>query len=70
MLSHIRDVRAVAGWKQDLAANVSIARLDHSIKNIFIVSGIVVPLSTLPLNHYGPLHMAAGTLTKPHAAGR
>ena len=60
MLSHTRDVRAVVSWKQDLEANVSIARLDHSIKIIFMVSGIVVALRTLrtlSLNHYGPLHI-------------
>jgi hypothetical protein len=38
MHSHSRNIRAVVSWKQDLEANVSIARLDHSIKIIF--SGI------------------------------
>jgi 4-hydroxybenzoate polyprenyltransferase len=31
-----------------LAAHVSIARLDHSIKNIFVIPGIVIPISLLP----------------------
>jgi len=35
------------GWKQRLAAHVSIARLDHSIKNIFVIPGIVIPISLL-----------------------
>ena len=28
-----------------LRAHISIARLDHSIKNIFVLPGVVVPLS-------------------------
>lgn len=35
------------GWKQRLAAHASIARLDHSIKNIFVIPGIVIPISLL-----------------------
>jgi 4-hydroxybenzoate polyprenyltransferase len=31
-----------------LRAHVSIARLDHSIKNIFVLPGVVVPLSVFP----------------------
>src|SRR3984957_19983093 len=34
-------------WKQRLSAHLKIARLDHSIKNIFVVPGIIVPLSLL-----------------------
>jgi decaprenyl-phosphate phosphoribosyltransferase len=33
------------GWKQRLAAHVSLARLDHSIKNVFVIPGIVIPIS-------------------------
>jgi decaprenyl-phosphate phosphoribosyltransferase len=31
-------------WKTRLAAHVSLARLDHSIKNIFVIPGIVIPI--------------------------
>lgn len=31
-----------------LQAHVAIARLDHSIKNLFVLPGIVVPLSVFP----------------------
>jgi 4-hydroxybenzoate polyprenyltransferase len=34
-------------WKTRALAHVQIMRLDHSIKNIFILPGIVVPLSVL-----------------------
>ena len=33
------------GWKKRLAAHVSLARLDHSIKSIFVIPGIVIPIS-------------------------
>ena len=35
------------GWRERLAAHVSIARLDHTIKNIFVIPGIVIPISLL-----------------------
>jgi 4-hydroxybenzoate polyprenyltransferase len=34
-------------WKTRLIAHIEIMRLDHSIKNIFVIPGIVVPLSVL-----------------------
>jgi decaprenyl-phosphate phosphoribosyltransferase len=40
-------IRAKPSWKDRLAAHVSIARLDHSIKNIFVVPGIIIPISLL-----------------------
>lgn len=35
-------------WKDRLRAHLAIARLDHSIKNLFVLPGIVVPLSAYP----------------------
>jgi 4-hydroxybenzoate polyprenyltransferase len=35
-------------FAQRLRAHIAIARLDHSIKNIFVIPGIVVPLSVYP----------------------
>ena len=34
--------------KQRLSAHLAIARLDHSIKNLFVLPGVIVPLSTYP----------------------
>jgi decaprenyl-phosphate phosphoribosyltransferase len=34
--------------KQRISAHIAIARLDHSIKNLFVLPGIIVPLSTYP----------------------
>ena len=34
-------------WKTRILAHIQIMRLDHSIKNIFVIPGIVVPLSVL-----------------------
>ncbi len=38
---------AIPTWRQRFAAHLRIARLDHSIKNIFVVPGIIIPLSLL-----------------------
>jgi decaprenyl-phosphate phosphoribosyltransferase len=35
-------------FAQRLRAHLAIARLDHSIKNLFVLPGIIVPLSTYP----------------------
>jgi 4-hydroxybenzoate polyprenyltransferase len=34
--------------KQRIGAHLAIARLDHSIKNLFVLPGIIVPLSVMP----------------------
>jgi decaprenyl-phosphate phosphoribosyltransferase len=34
--------------KQRISAHIAIARLDHSIKNLFVLPGVIVPLSTYP----------------------
>ena len=34
--------------KQRISAHIAIARLDHSIKNVFVLPGIIVPLSIYP----------------------
>jgi decaprenyl-phosphate phosphoribosyltransferase len=39
---------ADVSFRDRLRAHVSIARLDHSIKNLFVLPGIVVPLSVYP----------------------
>lgn len=36
-----------AGWQDRLRAHVAIMRLDHSIKNVFVLPGILVPLAVL-----------------------
>jgi decaprenyl-phosphate phosphoribosyltransferase len=50
-----------------LRAHLAIARLDHSIKNIFVLPGVIVPLSVLP-GHFnreflGRLALAAISVT-------
>ena len=35
-------------FSQRLKAHLAIARLDHSIKNLFVLPGIIVPLSIYP----------------------
>ena len=35
-------------WGERLRAHVAIARLDHSIKNLFVLPGVIVPLSSYP----------------------
>jgi decaprenyl-phosphate phosphoribosyltransferase len=34
--------------RQRISAHVAIARLDHSIKNLFVLPGVIVPLSAYP----------------------
>jgi decaprenyl-phosphate phosphoribosyltransferase len=34
--------------KQRISAHLAIARLDHSIKNLFVLPGVIVPLSSYP----------------------
>jgi 4-hydroxybenzoate polyprenyltransferase len=41
----IETTQAKVSFAQQLRAHVAIARLDHSIKNLFVVPGIIVPLS-------------------------
>ena len=35
-------------FRDRLRAHVAIARLDHSIKNLFVLPGVIVPLSSFP----------------------
>ncbi|MDR3413051.1 MAG: UbiA prenyltransferase family protein [Formivibrio sp.] len=35
-------------WKSVVKAHLAIARLDHSIKNLFVLPGVIVPLSVCP----------------------
>ncbi|MDQ2925898.1 MAG: UbiA family prenyltransferase [Acidobacteriota bacterium] len=35
-------------WRERLRAHLAIARLDHSIKNLFVLPGVIVPLSVYP----------------------
>ena len=35
-------------FSRRLRAHLAIARLDHSIKNLFVLPGIIVPLSIYP----------------------
>jgi len=37
-----------ATLRQRIGAHVAIARLDHSIKNLFVLPGVIVPLSVMP----------------------
>jgi decaprenyl-phosphate phosphoribosyltransferase len=41
------DVQPVS-FRERLRAHLAIARLDHSIKNLFVLPGVIVPLSTYP----------------------
>ncbi len=41
-------VQARVSFRERLKAHLAIARLDHSIKNLFVLPGIVVPLSVDP----------------------
>ena len=47
MVSSEALVCVIPSWKRRFAAHLRIARLDHSIKNIFVIPGIIVPLSLL-----------------------
>jgi decaprenyl-phosphate phosphoribosyltransferase len=47
-------------FRKRLLAHVAIARFDHSIKNLFVLPGVIVPLSVLPSLFTWHL---AGTLT-------
>jgi 4-hydroxybenzoate polyprenyltransferase len=38
----------VVGFRERLRAHIAIARLDHSIKNLFVLPGVIVPLSVSP----------------------
>jgi len=35
-------------FTERLRAHLAIARLDHSIKNLFVLPGVIVPLSAYP----------------------
>jgi decaprenyl-phosphate phosphoribosyltransferase len=42
------NVRQTVSFSQRLRAHLAIARLDHSIKNLFVLPGVIVPLSVAP----------------------
>ena len=42
------NVRAQVSFRERLRAHLAIARLDHSIKNLFVLPGVIVPLSVDP----------------------
>src|SRR3984885_1067220 len=44
----IDTVRAKVSFAERLKAHLAIARLDHSIKNLFVLPGIIIPLSIYP----------------------
>jgi 4-hydroxybenzoate polyprenyltransferase len=41
-------VRTGVSFSERLRAHIAIARLDHSIKNLFVLPGIIIPLSVAP----------------------
>jgi len=43
-----KSAQAKVSFSQRLKAHLAIARLDHSIKNLFVLPGIIVPLSIYP----------------------
>jgi 4-hydroxybenzoate polyprenyltransferase len=45
-MTHLTDVKI--GFAERLRAHIAIARLDHSIKNLFVLPGVIVPLSVDP----------------------
>jgi decaprenyl-phosphate phosphoribosyltransferase len=38
----------VVTLKERISAHIAIARLDHSIKNLFVLPGVIIPLSIYP----------------------
>jgi decaprenyl-phosphate phosphoribosyltransferase len=44
----IETTRTMVSFSERLRAHVAIARLDHSIKNLFVLPGVIVPLSVDP----------------------
>lgn len=63
--SVLRPVSGVVPLGTRLKAHLSIARLDHSIKNVFVLPGIAVPLSLvrIPLNRIFFHHIFYGFLS-------
>src|ERR1035437_8658326 len=47
-LGMIETTQAKVSFAERLRAHLAIARLDHSIKNLFVLPGIIVPLSIYP----------------------
>jgi 4-hydroxybenzoate polyprenyltransferase len=45
-MTHLTDVKI--GFAERVRAHIAIARLDHSIKNLFVLPGVIVPLSVDP----------------------
>ncbi len=43
----VRDLQPISSGVR-VRAHLAIARLDHSIKNLFVLPGVIVPLSTYP----------------------
>src|SRR5277367_5991607 len=48
MTSMMDSARAQVSFPERLKAHLAIARLDHSIKNLFVLPGVIVPLSIYP----------------------
>jgi 4-hydroxybenzoate polyprenyltransferase len=44
----VKATQQKATLRQRIGAHVAIARLDHSIKNLFVLPGVIVPLSVMP----------------------
>src|SRR6202012_526801 len=42
------DMQTAITMKERISAHFAIARLDHSIKNLFVLPGIIIPLSVAP----------------------
>jgi decaprenyl-phosphate phosphoribosyltransferase len=59
--------RPTVSLGERLRAHIAIARLDHSIKNLFVLPGVIVPLSTYPalfnLRLVGTLALAFVSIT-------
>lgn len=47
-MSVVVEIHHVPAVSERVRAHIAIARLDHSIKNLFVLPGVIVPLSVLP----------------------
>jgi len=47
-MNYVKSMNSRIPFKERLRAHIAIARFDHSIKNLFVLPGVLVPLSVTP----------------------